>query len=235
MIPTAPLNGPKRLLLLALGIIGLLWPLVVHFLLPHYGAWPLLIGLAAVAWWRLPPSQRRWGWLLLPLLVLLMATGSAELGLRLWPVVVNLGLLLLFSHGLRHPPTLIERYARRQEPDLPPHAVRYTRRVTQAWCIFFVINGSIALITAIYADLETWAWYNGGIVYGLMLIMFLGEWCIRQRVKRRAPAPVDEAGLSDSRLDDGPLVNGPLVGGPLDDGPQDEARQREARQKKGAS
>ncbi|WP_210403250.1 hypothetical protein [Salinicola sp. MH3R3-1] len=205
MIPTASLNGPRRLLLLALGIIGLLWPLVVHFLLPHYGAWPLLIGLAAVAWWRLPPSQRRWGWLLLPLLVLLMATGRAELGLRLWPVVVNLGLLLLFSHGLRHPPTLIERYARRQEPALPPHAVRYTRRVTQAWCVFFVINGSIALATAIYADLETWAWYNGGIVYGLMLAMFVGEWCIRQRVKRRAEAGLEEAGLEEAGLEEAGL------------------------------
>gem|GEM_PF-129758 len=201
MIPTVSLNGPRRLLLLALGIIGLLWPLVVHFLLPHYGARPLLIGLAAVAWWRLPPSQRRWGWALLPLIVLLMATGSAELGLRLWPVVVNLGLLLLFSHGLRHPPTLIERYARRQEPNLPPHAVRYTRRVTQAWCVFFVINGSIALVTAIYADLETWAWYNGGIVYGLMLSMFLGEWCIRQRVKRRAEAGLKKADLKETHLE----------------------------------
>ncbi|WP_218776937.1 hypothetical protein [Salinicola salarius] len=188
MIPSAPAQGRNRLLWAAVGLVGLLWPLVVHYLLPHYGAWPLLIALAAIAWWRLPPAQRRWGWGLLPLILLLMITDSAELGLRLWPVVVNLALLLLFSHGLRHPPTLIERFARRQEPDLPPHAVRYTRRVTQAWCVFFVLNGSVALITAIHADLDVWAWYNGGIVYALMLAMFLGEWCIRQRVKRRAAA-----------------------------------------------
>ncbi|MEC8916113.1 MAG: hypothetical protein VX796_00670 [Pseudomonadota bacterium] len=185
---SVPASGRKRLLMLALGIIGLLWPLVVHWLLPHYGAWPLLIVLAAVAWWRLPPRQRRWGWCLPPLVVVMMSTGSAELGLRLWPVIVNLALLLVFSHGLRHPPPLIERLARRQEPDLPPHAVRYTRRVTQAWCVFFVLNGSVALITAIHANLDVWAWYNGGIVYALMLAMFLGEWCIRQRVKRRAAA-----------------------------------------------
>ncbi|OLO05939.1 hypothetical protein [Salinicola socius] len=186
-------SGRHRLLWLAVGFVGLLWPLVVHFLLPHYGAWPLLIALAAIAWWRLPAGQRRWGWVLLPLTLVLMATDSAELGLRLWPVVVNLALLLVFAHGLRHPPTLIERFARRQEPDLPPHAVRYTRRVTQAWCVFFVLNGSVALATAIHADLDVWAWYNGGIVYGLMLAMFLGEWCIRQRVKRRAEEHRDGA------------------------------------------
>jgi len=208
MIPSAPTHGRKRFLWLAVAIIGLLWPLVVHFLLPHYGAWPLLIVLAAIAWWRLPPAQRRWGWGLLPLILMLVATDSAELGLRLWPVVVNLALLLVFSHGLRHPPTLIERFARRQEPDLPPHAVRYTRRVTQAWCVFFVLNGSVALITAIHDDLDVWAWYNGGIVYVLMLIMFLGEWCIRQRVKRRAGECLNQARL--------------------DDGNQKEARQNEA-------
>lgn len=194
MISSIPPHGRNRLLWLAVAIIGLVWPLVVHFLLPHYGAWPLLMVLAAAAWWRLPSAQRRWGWSLVPLVLLLTATGSAELGLRLWPVVVNVALLLVFSHGLRHPPTLIERFARRQAPDLPPHAVRYTRRVTQAWCIFFALNGAIALFTAIFADLDVWAWYNGGIVYGLMLAMFAGEWCLRQRVRRRAEAAMRQQG-----------------------------------------
>lgn len=201
MISSVPTTGRKRLLILALGVIGLLWPLVVHWLLPHYGAWPLLIILAIVAWWRLPSAQRRWGFCLLPLAAVLSLTGSAELGLRLWPVIVNLALLLVFSHGLRHPPTLIERFARRQEPDLPPFAVRYTRRVTQTWCVFFVLNGSVALITALYADMQTWAWYNGGLVYALMLIMFVGEWCIRQRVKRRALTQKDSELVENGRFD----------------------------------
>lgn len=183
-----PSKGRHRLLLVALAIVGLLWPLVVHALLPRYGAWPLLIAIACIAWWRLPRHQRRWGWCLLPVVIGLMVTGSAELGVRLWPVAVNLTLLLVFAQGLRHPPTLIERFARRQEPDLPPHAVRYTRRVTQAWCLFFALNGSIALITTLYADIDVWTWYNGIIAYLLMLIMFVGEWCIRRRVKRQAEA-----------------------------------------------
>lgn len=186
MISRFSLKGGHRLLWLALVIVGLAWPLVVHALLPRFGAWPLLVVIAGAAWWRLPRAHRRWGWCLLPIVIGLMMTGGAELGLRLWPVLINLSLLLVFAHGLRHPPTLVERFARRQEPDLPPHAVRYTRKVTLAWCIFFAINGSIAIITALYADMDLWALYNGGISYGLMLIMFIGEWCIRQRVKRHA-------------------------------------------------
>lgn len=186
MISKLPTNGGHRLLWLVLGAAGLLWPLVVHALLPRYGAWPLLAAIAVVAWWRLPRAHRRWGWCLLPVAIELMLTGSAELGLRLWPVAINLTLLLAFAQSLRHPPPLAERLARRREPDLPPHAVRYTRKVTQAWCVFFTLNGSIALATALYADIDLWAWYNGGIAYVLMLAMFAGEWCIRQRVKRHA-------------------------------------------------
>ena len=78
MIPSAPAQGRNRLLWAAAGLVGLLWPLVVHYLLPHYGAWPLLIALAAIAWWRLPPAQRRWGWGLLPLILLLLGIIGVE-------------------------------------------------------------------------------------------------------------------------------------------------------------
>lgn len=183
--PSRGRTGPQRLLWCLAALLGLAWPFVVHALLPRLGAWPLLLALAALAWWRLPAAHRRWGLCLLPLLALVLFTGSAELGLRLWPFALNLALLMLFAHGLRHPPPLIERLARRQEPDLPPHAVRYTRRVTQAWCVFFAVNGALALATALYADMTLWTWYNGGIAYALMLAMFAGEWVIRQRVKKR--------------------------------------------------
>ncbi|GHB16102.1 hypothetical protein [Salinicola rhizosphaerae] len=178
----------RRLLLIVAAAVGVLWPLIAHVWLARFGAWPLLIVIAGIAWWRLPRRQRRWGWLLLPCVAALLATGSAELGVRLWPVVINAALLATFAYSLRYPPTLVERLARRQEPDLPPHAVRYTRRVTQTWCLFFALNGSVALFTALYADMEIWTWYNGVIAYLLMLTLFVGECCIRCRVKRRAEA-----------------------------------------------
>ena len=63
-----------------------------------------------------------------------------------YPVLVNAGLLLMFAASLVKPPTVIERIARLREPDLPPAAVRYTRRVTIAWTAFFVCNGAAALL-----------------------------------------------------------------------------------------
>ncbi|MCM2209714.1 hypothetical protein MYF61_29305, partial [Klebsiella quasipneumoniae] len=85
-------------------------------------------------------------------------------------------MLGVFGWTLRYPPTLVERLARMREPDLPPSGVAYTRRVTQAWCVFFVCNGTIATITAFAANDRVWALYNGAIAYGLIGAMFAGEW-----------------------------------------------------------
>jgi uncharacterized membrane protein len=109
------------------------------------------------------------------------ATNSEQL-LRLYPVAVNLGLLLLFGLSLRHPPSMVERFARLRQADLPLVAVRYTRRVTQVWCAFFVVNGLLATYTAVWTSRETWALYNGLIAYLLMGSLFAGEWLLRRRL-----------------------------------------------------
>lgn len=117
------------------------------------------------------------------LLAALSAYSNGWLPLKLYPVLVNGLLLLLFGWSLRYPPSAIERLARLTEPDLPPSGVRYTRRVTQVWCGFFLGNGSIALYTATYSSDHWWALYNGCIAYVLMGILFAAEWLVRQKVK----------------------------------------------------
>jgi uncharacterized membrane protein len=110
--------------------------------------------------------------------------GNAWMPLKLYPVLVNAVMLGVFGYSLLVPPSLIERFARMQDPDLPSYAVLYTRRVTQAWCLFFFINGAIALATALWASPVIWSLYNGVIAYVLMGCLFGGEYLIRLRVKR---------------------------------------------------
>lgn len=105
------------------------------------------------------------------------------IALRFYPVVVNVGMLLLFGASLIYPPSLIERLARLQTPDLPPQGVSYTRRVTQVWCGFFVVNGSIALVTALWSSFEVWSLYNGLIAYLLMGLLFGAEYLVRLRTQ----------------------------------------------------
>src|SRR5215831_7157009 len=58
------------------------------------------------------------------------AWGGGWVPLRLYPVLMNVVLLGVFAASLRRGPSVVERLARMREPDLPPRAVAYTRRVT---------------------------------------------------------------------------------------------------------
>ena len=116
-------------------------------------------------------------------LVLVIATFvfNDGLPLKLYPVLVNAALLGVFALSLWRPPTVIERLARLRHPDLPPDGVRWVANVTRAWCLFFVLNGGIALWTALHASDATWALYNGAIAYLLIGAMLGGEWLLRPR------------------------------------------------------
>jgi len=118
-------------------------------------------------------------------LAALTALTNSETLLRFYPAAVNLGMLLLFGFSLISGPSMIERFARLQEPDLSPDGVRYTHRVTQIWCAFFVANGIAAAWSAVYASREQWAFYNGFLAYLLMGVLFAGEWLVRQHLRKR--------------------------------------------------
>ena len=119
------------------------------------------------------------------LLVILAIWFNALLPLKFYPVFVNAALLSAFIYSLIVPPSMVERFARLREPELPVSAMYYTRRVTQIWCVFFAINGTIALITALWASAALWTLYNGFIAYLLMGLLFTGEYLVRWRFRLR--------------------------------------------------
>lgn len=119
------------------------------------------------------------------LLVLLAVWANAMFPLKLYPVIVNATLLGVFAYSLIVPPSAIERIARMRDPHLPAPATGYTRRVTQVWCVFFAVNGAIALYTALYASSALWSLYNGLLAYIFIGLLFAGEYCVRRRVMGR--------------------------------------------------
>lgn len=102
--------------------------------------------------------------------------------LKLYPVFVNLLMLTIFATSLTRGESFIERLARLRTPELPPEAVRYTRRLTMVWCGFFVANGSVALWTVFSGDDWLWAAYNGFVSYVLIGALMGGEWLYRRFV-----------------------------------------------------
>lgn len=111
--------------------------------------------------------------------------GNALFPLKLYPVLVNAVLFVAFFASLFSPASAIERIARLRDPDLPPEAVGYTRRVTQVWCAFFVFNGGVAFATAWWGSDAVWALYNGLVAYLLIGALFAIEWLVRRRVMDR--------------------------------------------------
>ncbi len=171
--------------------LTLLYPLAIWLghgqLEPRWLACVLLLAAAS----RLPAlrisAAARWSVAGALVLVALAVWSNVLLPLKLYPVLVNMAFLAAFGYSLTTPVSMIERLARLREPDLPQEGVLYTRRVTQAWCVFFVGNGAIALATALFASEAVWSLYNGVIAYGLMGLMFGGEFLLRRRMRKAVP------------------------------------------------
>ncbi len=169
-------------------VLTLLYPMAIWFgqgkVEPRVLAVLLLLAAAS----RLPSlaisRTARWSALGALLLAGAAVWANALLPLKLYPVLVNGALLLAFGYSLASPPSMVERLARLREPDLPPAAIGYTRRVTQVWCVFFVINGAIALGTALWASQAVWSLYTGVVSYLLMGLIFGIEFLVRIRFKR---------------------------------------------------
>lgn len=185
----------RRLVTVVLGLLLVLYPLLVYFGLQEFGPRALACVLLLAALTKLVATKltrQAVGnglWLLLAAAVaggITLLTGSV-IGLKFYPVIVNLVLLGVFSLSLYRPPSMIERFARLQTPDLPAQAIGYTRRVTWVWCGFFAFNGVLACLSVFASD-KLWALYNGLLSYVFIGLLLAGEYCVRLRVQRKYAA-----------------------------------------------
>lgn len=179
----------KLWLKVLLVIVSVAYPFAIYFgaktFSPRYLVLLLvLVVVLRVVSWRAQSEEQpqlfpKWWLLLVLVLVATSAVGNTDLGLRLYPVAVSASFLLAFASSLSQPQTFVERLARLTEPNLPPAAVVYTRRVTQVWCVFFVLNATIAAYTALFSSFDWWLLYNGLISYLLIGGLMGGEFMVR--------------------------------------------------------
>jgi uncharacterized membrane protein len=94
---------------------------------------------------------------------------------------MSLSFLSIFLYSIIKPPAVITLIAGTRGK-LTVNSVEYTKKVTKVWCVFFLANALISLVTVFLSD-EIWALYNGLISYVLMGVLFLGEWIVRKRFK----------------------------------------------------
>lgn len=166
-----------------MGVVTLAYPVIVYIFLQRFAIQMLVWPLCALALLRFV-LKREWLWGVASLcLAFATLVTQQSLPAKLYPVIVNAGLLAIFAHSLLRPPSAVERIARLREPDLPAEAVGYTRKVTMIWCAFFLVNGSIAAWLAVAGTDKQWALYCGGIAYLLAGLLFAGEFLVRQSLR----------------------------------------------------
>ncbi len=165
-------------------LISVAYPFVVLFGLMYCGFGFLCVGLLVLSAVHCGLQRSKTSFALFAATVILVAIAWTQkdlFALKLYPVIVNAVMLVIFASSLGANQTIIERIARLKDPELPPQAIAYTRRLTMIWCIFFIINGSVAFCTAAVASDEIWALYNGFIAYILIGALLIGEWLFRKR------------------------------------------------------
>ncbi|MGN0902472.1 MAG: hypothetical protein ACI4M9_04230 [Succinivibrio sp.] len=183
----------SKVITLLLAITGILYPVIVFTGIRYYSLDALVIILGIFFLLRFIFLFKSGSAIKKPLLVVcviaLVLAGSSYLlkayALMLYyPVVVNLTLLVVFSISLKGK-AIVTRLAELTEKNLDEYAVLYTRKVTCAWCFFFLLNGLVALYTVIHSDLEMWTLYNGFISYILIGIFALCEYIIRIYIRHQ--------------------------------------------------
>jgi uncharacterized membrane protein len=136
-------------------------------------------------------------------LVGLMAAAAAAMLLRrYWPALErNFSVLYLVQEAgfyslmalsfgqslLGHRVALCTQLADRVHGPLNAQEVRYTRRVTAAWALFFVAIAAASVGLFVFAPLRTWSLFANFCVFPLIGLMFVAEYAVRRRVLPQVP------------------------------------------------
>ena len=178
-----------QILKISVGLIFLLYPFLIYFGLRDFqprilSCLLLVLAVFRFISWKVNKDKGYqktinlcWAIVLLIVILFTVVTGL-KVGLYLYPFLINLTFLIFFYASILKPPTIIEQIARRTSSEFPDHAVSYTNKVAYAWCLFFIFNGSMSIIS-IFLSEEWWLFYNGFLSYILIAVMFGVEYLFR--------------------------------------------------------
>jgi uncharacterized membrane protein len=98
-------------------------------------------------------------------------------------VVIHLVLAVLFGLTLRRgSQALISRVAQQVHGSLSAGMAGYTRKLTWAWCGYFVAMAALSLLLYFFAPFETWATFANWLTPLALGLMFGGEYLLRYRL-----------------------------------------------------
>ena len=186
-------NKSASALTIAFAVVGVAYPFAVYFardmISPRgfVAVALILLGLRLIVGrsdlarsWRTP--------LLTAGIVLLISTFlSPAFAEKAYPALMSLAAASVFAWSLRHPPSLIERFARLTVDALPPEGQIYCRNVTIIWVLWLTANAVISAALALWGSLAVWTLWTGLISYVVAGTLFVGEICFRHLIHGYRP------------------------------------------------
>lgn len=174
----------KKSLIKIIKILGIgftiLYPFVVFLALKKHVAMRFLVLLLVVAAGiSFVRNKNIWIFACILLFGAGLIVFNDNIFLKLYPVLMNISVCLMFALSLRNIP-LIEKIAKKMGYDLDINQKEYARRTTIAWAIFMFCLTVISFVTVFLSD-EIWVMFNGLISYILIAIMMSVEFLIRKR------------------------------------------------------
>jgi uncharacterized membrane protein len=207
--------GRRPLPALAMTLPGAAYPVLAHVAALDGRPWLIAASIGLLVFVGLLPGLRNGralAWIALlgaaAGLQAALASGKAMSLLMLPPVLLNGFMAWVFGRTLQHGETpLIERVARAiRGPDNPVNdaVVAYTRRVTQAWTVLFVVLAAVNLVLALLArpggllhaagiepglsvPLAAWSTFANLVTYLLIGALFVIEYVVRGRLFPEQP------------------------------------------------
>lgn len=187
---------PGDLATLALvGLIAIGYAVLAHYVtaMTDIGAWAILSAGAPLLVVGLGfARENRWGLIVLAVAAVMLAALAWA-----WPRLhnpaswlyflqhcgVNALLAAVFGRslvGLRRP--LCTVFAAAVHEEMTPELLRYTRRVTVAWSVFFLVSAVLSALLFFFATIEVWSVFANILSLPLLAAMFLIENEVRKHV-----------------------------------------------------
>lgn len=166
------------------------YPLLVHislvFAIPQLMFIAPLVFLTGAFWYGLI-TRNLIAWVVFSVLcasiLLVEYAGLTLYLLYLPPILLPLLMLFIFGRTLsagREP--LITAIGEAARGPLSPAMRHYTRRLTQLWCLVFITMIVWSAILPWLEQPELWSWFTNVINYGVVGVLFVGEFMLRKKL-----------------------------------------------------
>jgi uncharacterized membrane protein len=123
---------------------------------------------------------------------------KSRLVLKMYPVMADIAYVLICATSLFIPPPIAFYFVDIIDKTIKnaftkERFERYCRDATIVWCIFFVVDGIIAVVTTFFIEDEIiWGIYNGGITYIGMGLIFACEYIVLKHAAKKEMEKTNE-------------------------------------------